>query len=88
MDKILTKFSTGYSYVEDNLLFLYAIYVDKQIKTLHHIYIYIEERLKLYKYAICISVSTITLIILVDAIIKSTKNYPIDIAVKEREITK
>ena len=52
MDKILTKFSTGYYYVEDNLVLL----VDKQIKNLHHIYIYIEERLKLYKYAICISV--------------------------------
>ena len=67
MDKILTKFSTGYSYVEDNLVLLcISRLVDKQIKNLHHIYIYIEERLKLYKYAICISVSTIILIILVD----------------------
>ena len=42
----------------------------------------------LYKYSTYISVSILILVIFVGAIIKSTKNYPIDIAVKEREITK
>ena len=42
----------------------------------------------LYKYSICISVSILILVIFVDAIIESAEDYPIDIAVKEREITK
>ena len=36
MDKILTKFLTGYSYVEDNLPF--SRQVDEQMINLHHIY--------------------------------------------------
>ena len=86
MNETLTKFSRGYSYVEDNLRF--SRFVDKEIKIYIIFIIILRRHWCCRKYSICISVSIIILVILVDAIEKSTKIYQIDIAAKVREITK